>query len=182
MGRPRKWLPTEAPQYYTQVAPFLLNEVASGAAGATAAVDFPLNNRPSHVYGLRFAVFYDLPEDFERDNYDFRERMRNGGTDGGFTVRIEPTQTNITADPTPMENVQGHAGVNKHPFPAPMLFRGGNDIRVTCRRLISYPVVLTGDPAEEFRITPTIHLTLVSGQLVTDLFPQGPPGSTGIPE
>ncbi len=182
MAAPRKWLPTEAPLYYTQVAQFLVDTTPSGAVGAEAKVDFPLNNRPEHAYGLRFAVFYTLPEEFERENYDFREKMRTGGTDQGFTVTIEPTQTDLTADPTPIESIRGHNGINNHPFPAPMLFRGGNDIKVTCRRTIAYPVLEFGDPLQEFRITPTIHMTLVSGQLISDLFPQGPPGSTGIPE
>lgn len=174
------YLPQEWPLDYPDEAQFRLGRDPSGAVGATARLTFVLNNRPHHVYGIRFAISYELPNEFERENYDFRERMRMGGTDKGFRLNFQLSQSNVTSGPTDARAVCGVDGTVWHAFQVPLRMRGGNNIAVELQRVIAYPVIQFGDPLEDFEITPTVQGVLVTGQMLSDAFPEGPPGSSGI--
>lgn len=175
--QPTQWLPTEWPLYYKDESQFRLGTTPSGLAGAKANLAFTINNRPHHVYGIRFAISYELDTAFEAENYGFRQAMSEGGTDFGFDVTIDLSQTNVTNIELDARTLVGKSGVVWHPFPVPLRIRGGNNVKCNCVRKLSYPAV--GDPAAV--PVPTVQGVLVTGQMLSDAFPAGPPGSSGIP-
>ena len=181
---PTKWLPQEWPLFYNNTDTF-----ESGNAGAEAQLEFTLNERPHHVYAVRFHVVYQLPDGFEsfagaNETYPFlgfRKLMRDGGIDTGFTTTVELSQSNVTQKQTPVANIDSIDGTVRMYWPVPLRMRGGNTVTCLLRRDVAYPVITFGDPAVTFQVIPTIKGTLVTGQMLSDQFPAGPPGSTGVP-
>ncbi len=159
--------PSIFPGYIGKSGQFLLGKTPSGRAGAKVKLTLTLNNAPQIVYGVRLTVSYELPLDFFAANPGFKRDMREGGVDDDFDVQITLTQQNITQDTVHVRAVQGADGRNWHPFPAPYLFQGGNNVVIVAERKTSYPDVTTGeDPVVTVVITPTLSGALVLNEFV----------------
>lgn len=177
------WKGQEWTLFYTETATF-----QSGNQGAEARLSFELNNRGHHIYGITFSTFYEIPQALEGllladgsyPNLAIRKRFRDGGLDTAYTAKIELSQSNVATQPAPVSNIDSLDGTVRMYWPVPLRLRGGNNITVDMRRLLSYPTLSFGDPVQEFQPLPTVHATLKTGQFLTDQFPAGPPGSTGI--
>lgn len=146
------------PLYYSTSAPFLDSEgKPSGGAGAVAELVKELNNFPHIFYGVRLRNVYPMPSIDLADEFKAVKLL-----DADQVVDIDLAQQNVTAQAILQDGLVG--GINDagqtahwHPFPHPYLMAGGNEIRLTVRRLTGYP-----DLAEDEPVLPTIRLTLVT--------------------
>lgn len=171
------YTPEEFPLYYESTEEFTDGDgLPSGARGAVAEHLIELNNYPHIAYGLRVVNHYALDQAFLNANPGFKAFVEDGGFNEEQRVAIDFAQQNITARPIHQRTLTGKGGINWHPFPTPYLLRGGNQVRVTIRRLQNYPQFLVGEELRD--ILPTAEVTLVTGVLVSDRFPAAGPPST----
>lgn len=178
------WTPEAFPLYYADNAQFRAGGAGgtpSGAAGARAEVDIPLNTYPHILWGVRMSNTYNLrtdPDGLLPVNFRAVDRLGLLIWDEEQRITIDFAQQNIIAQPLLQALLTGRMnGVHWHPLPSPYLLRGANNVRVEAVRITGYPTL--GDAQNTFDIIPTIDVGLVTSVLVTDLFPAGPPGSTG---
>jgi len=179
------WLPV----YYEGNAPFLDSDGdPSGAAGAEATVTIDVNNRPQKWTSLRVVMAYDLPpfEDFGAANAilsDFLDRIKD--IEDQCTLSVDLSESNIVVGDAHLRGVQGgvkgSGGVIYHPFPTPMLWRGGNNVTLTFKRILSFPSIPLDDTPDDFQITPTVYVVTEGCQLFNDLVPPRGAPSTGWP-
>ncbi len=178
------WTPEAFPLYYSDNDQFRIGGaggVPGGAAGAIGEVDIPLNTYPHILWSVRLANTYNLrtdPDGLLPVNFRPIDRLGLLIWDEEQRVRVIFAQQNIIADPMLQAFITGRMnGIHWHPLPSPYLLRGANNVRVEAVRITGYPTL--GDAQNQFEIIPTIDVGLVTSVLVTDLFPAGPPGSTG---
>jgi hypothetical protein len=100
------------PVIYPAKAQFKLGTVEGAGAGATAKLNFSLNNNPHEIVGLRI--------------------------DSEQTLTMRMAQQNVVLEDTLQRLVQGEGGIHWHPFELPYPFRGGNSITVDCKRVTGY--------------------------------------------
>ncbi len=178
------WTPEAFPLYYGKNNQFLSGGAGgtpSGAAGAIAEVDVPLNTYPHILWAVRLSNTYNLrtdPDGLLPTGFLPRDRLGLMIWDEEQRIKIDFAQQNIIAKPLMQALLTGRQnGIHWHPLPSPYLLRGSNVVRVEAVRITGYPTL--GTAQEPFDIIPTIDVGLVTSVLVTDLFPAGPPGSTG---
>lgn len=167
--------------------PFYQSESAqfsTGKLGGVAELTFSLDTYPTFWYGYRVTVSYELPDEFWSLNYDFKKLMLDGGVDLDISTSFDLTQQNITrgGGTSHTINITGSRGTAWHSFAVPYGLRGGNNIKVTHRRLSSYPpLVVAAQVVGE--VVPTVYGTLVLARGVEGEGAGMPPlpGSTGYP-
>jgi hypothetical protein len=170
------YTPEEFPLYYEAHAQFKLNGNPSGATSAQAVLTFELNNYPHIVYGVRLVNTTEIPQTALNANPSLPLNLLEGGIDEDQVIAIDLAQQNIITRPIHQRTLVGQAGRNWHPFPAPYLLRGGNNVKLTATRLHGYPQVTVGE--ELVNLLPSLFGTLVTGVLVSDKFPASGPPST----
>jgi hypothetical protein len=179
MAQPQ-WFPIFA----SNAAPFLDGSTKSGAIGAEAKVSITIDTYPELIYGVRFAVSYEIPAATFGLAPAFKQQMREGGVDDDFTVTVELTQQKITTgSSTHVRNFQGALGINLHPLPVPYPVRGGNRFEFSGRRTSSYPQLRIDDLI--LNIEPSLYVTILAARGVLSVADNvsGPAaaGSTGFP-
>jgi hypothetical protein len=139
----------------------------SGLIGAQAIVEIGLNNRPHEIIGIRVQNVYALPAERPQDPdlCCLLDRL-----DGEQLVSLDLAQQNVIVESMLQTTLTGKNGIHWHPFACSYPFRGGNNLRLTFRRLTSYP--------PEF--FPVVHVTAVGWVWVSDELPAGAPPSTGF--
>lgn len=139
--------------------------VQSGAAGAIARLQRPLNNFPHMFMGLRISNVYDLFADTPQptDDQVRLARFLHEWVDSEQIVTINLAQQNITAELMFQPHLTGHDGINWAPFPAPFPMAGGNNITVEIQRRTTYPMFNDAD------VLPLVNATLVTAVLRADL-------------
>ncbi len=155
----------------------------NGDLGQAVDITFALDTFPAFWYGLRVVVSYELPAEFWRTNYGFKQLMNQGGVPLDMSTKIELTQQNITRGSTTVHTatVTGANGVNWHPFTVPYPFRGGNNVILKFRRLSSFPELVDDQGEVIGKVAPTVHATLLMARGVekgaTSAMPPPPAGS-----
>jgi len=156
--------PTLFPNFQpSEKAAFQIATVPSGGISAVAKLNIELNNSPQILYGIRWAVSYELPAEFWALNPNYKALMREGGVDFDFDVEVNLTQQNITQARVPFEAFTGRGNVNHTPLPVPYAFQGGNNLAITCTRNSSYPL-----PDGLDIVAPMVTAVAVLGLAVSD--------------
>jgi len=161
------------PFYYPANAQFLLNGAPSGAQGAEARVVISVNNWPQVAVGIRVCMSYEIDDAVFAQLPTVYENLSR--LDDQCSLEVILAQQNITARPMHLRLMQGRDGLIYHPLVSQYLWRGGNQITLILRRLVSYPVVF------ETNIIPTAHAALAVVVGVSDMLSGASPGSTGRP-
>jgi hypothetical protein len=165
-------LNAQYPIYYPMEGrPFMVGSVQSGAAGAMAKLSHSFSNNPHKVYGIRISNTYDLPTNDgdapTADQMALWQLCRE--IDDDQEVQLELSQISIFAQFVNQKQLVGARGIHWHPFACPYVIAGGNDFKLTVRRLTPYPEI--GGQ----QILPYVSATLVCGMLASDEFPhEGP--------
>jgi hypothetical protein len=91
-----------------------LGTVEGAGAGATAKLNFSLNNNPHEIVGLRIYNTYEIPEEFYTvEGLQFLQRI-----DSEQTLTMRMSQQNVVLEDTLQRLVQGE-GEAGHRLPAP---------------------------------------------------------------
>jgi len=128
------------PVVYPAKAQFKSGSNESAQAGATAKLQFSLNNNPHEITGLRVRNVYEIPDEYMQSpqlaGSNFLERK-----DGEQDLVVRMAQQNIVVDEANQVAVVGNNGIHWHPFELPYPFRGGNNVTVDVTRSTNYRFV-----------------------------------------
>ncbi len=152
------------PVVYPAKAQFKMGSDESAQAGATAKLQFSLNNNPHEITGLRIRNVYEIPDGYmvspQLAGSNFLERK-----DGEQTLVVRMAQQNIVVDEANQVCVVGNDGIHWHPFELPYPFRGGNNVTVDVTRTTNYRFV-DGNEDEIFINAVTVTAALVGWMYV----------------
>ena len=174
------------PVYPSGSAPFVGPDgsaLGSWRQGATATVSIELDTYPQLIYGFRFEVSYELPGAFYAANPDYKRRMREGGQDDDYDIKVTLTQGNITTNVAAhVANIQGRLGINKHPLCVYYPARGGNKMQFSATRNSSYAPVIVADQIQEFTVNWKVTIETARGisSVMDGVTGPPPPGSSGF--
>lgn len=164
------------PVIYPAKAQFKDSGVATAQAGATAKLQFSINNNPHEITGIRVRNVYEIPDAYMQSPQlaasNFLERK-----DGEQDLVVRMAQQNIVIDEANQVACLGNDGIHWHPFELPYPFRGGNNITVDVTRSTNYRFV-NGAGAEILIEAVTVTAALVGWMYVGPggVLP-GPPSS-----
>jgi hypothetical protein len=160
------------PVIYAAQAQFKNGTTEGAQAGATAKLNFSLNNNPHEITGLRIVNVYDVPEEFyTQEGLELLRRL-----DDQQTITMRMAQQNVVLEETLQRLSQGANGINWHPFALPYPFRGGNSITVDLKRVTGYRLPGPDDVTID---AVTVQAALVGWMYVGAMVESGPP-STGF--
>ena len=173
------------PVYYEGNDQFLDSDgEPSGAVGSEAMVTISINNRPQKLTAVRVVLAYALPEITEVAPQGALGWLFDRITDveDQMTIETDLSQSNIVVGKAHLRGfqggVKGQGAIVYHPFPTTFLWRGGNNITFTFRRVVAFPLVPFTD-GNTFEITPTVYVVTEGCQLINDIVPPKGPPSTG---
>jgi hypothetical protein len=153
------------PVVYPAKAQFKSGSNEDAQAGATAKLQFTLNNNPHEITGLRIRNVYEIPDAYLLAGFgtDWLQRK-----DGEQDLVVRMAQQNIVVDEANQVAVLGNDGIHWHPFELPYPFRGGNNVTVDVNRTTSYRwVVQNGEVVDEITIkSVTVTAALVGWMYV----------------
>jgi hypothetical protein len=132
-----------------------------------------VNNWPQVATAIRVAHTYQIDDAIFAANPAIYRDLEI--VDSKTTIDISLAQQSITAEPVLLPLLQGERGLIFHPLVEDYLWRGGNQITLTFRRVVGYPVV------NETNIIPTVYAALCVVVGVSDQLPGSAPGSTSRP-
>lgn len=149
------------PVVYPAKAQFKSGSNENAQAGATAKLQFSLNNNPHEITGLRVRNVYEIPDEYLLAGFgpDWLQRK-----DGEQDLVVRMAQQNIVVDEANQVSVLGNDGIHWHPFELPYPFRGGNTIIVNVTRTTNYRWVVLNAAGEKEEIL--IDSVTVSASLV----------------
>lgn len=169
------------PIYYPGRAQFVnANGDPSGAAGSTATATVTLNTRPHALVGLRIRNVYQPPAAADAVAFGplFSTWRDLKLLDVEQDITLDLAQQSVIIRAASQSLITGPGGSVWHPFACPYPFRGGNNIVVTLRRNVAYPL---GAQQQEV-ITPTVELLLFGYSFVKGNMPPGSPPSSEYEE
>jgi len=152
------------PVIYPAKAAFKTGGTENAQAGATAKLQFTLDNNPHEITGLRIRNVYEIPDAYMQSpqlaSSNFLERK-----DGEQDLVMRMTQQNVVLDECNQVTVVGNDGIHWHPFELPYPFRGGNKITVDVNRVTGYRFV-NGNGAEILINNVTVTAAIVGWMYV----------------
>ncbi len=147
------------PVYYPMGPKAFLNSdgTPGGGVAAIAELTKELPNWPILFLGLRLTNVYPLPDGLDEAGLAYYTAMKRW-VDNEQTVEINLSQQDITGGPTLQVQLTGNGGFYWSPFGVPFPMAGGNNIRITVRRISPYPLL------NDVPVTPEVFGTIIGAQ------------------